>query len=241
MKTGALGVILIILLAILFIGSIKATVTIAYSDEVKLFVRVLFIKIKILPSKKGKRVGGMSTAKAEKIRKSLNKKINKKNLSAEEKKKRKAQKKESGEKKSVGDIISTVKLVSVLAVTVIEKFFKHLRIRIARIRITVASEDAATTAIAYGAVTQSLNILLPALESVKNFEKLKKADIAVNCDFASTEPEIDIKLGFSIRVWQVFHIALSALASLIKHKVRSLANADQVQNAAKEKTDINNK
>lgn len=235
MKTGALGVILIILLAILFIGSIKATVTIAYSDEVKLFVRVLFIKIKILPSKKGKRVGGMSAAKAEKIRKSLNKKINKKNLSAEEKKKRKAQ------KKSVGDIISTVKLVSVLAVTVIEKFFKHLRIKIARIRITVASEDAATTAIAYGAVTQSLNILLPALESVKNFEKLKKADIAVNCDFASTEPEIDIKLGFSIRVWQVFHIALSALASLIKHKVRSLANADQVQNAAKEKTDINNK
>ena len=91
MKTGALGVILIILLAILFIGSIKATVTIAYSDEVKLFVRVLFIKIKILPSKKGKRVGGMSAAKAEKIRKSLNKKINKKNLSAEEKKKRKAQ------------------------------------------------------------------------------------------------------------------------------------------------------
>ena len=82
----------------------------------------------------------------------------------------------------------------------------------------------------YGAVSQSLNLLLPVLEDVKNFQKLKKADISVDCDFVSNEPVIDVKLGFSIRVWQVLHIALAALISLIKHKLKNDIKNDEQQN-----------
>ena len=41
-----------ILLFFAFILSLKAKITVEYNDEVTLYVRVLFVKIKILPKKR---------------------------------------------------------------------------------------------------------------------------------------------------------------------------------------------
>lgn len=204
----------------------KATVTISYSDEIRLFVRVLIFKINILPKKDKKGPRSMSAKKAEKIRSKLRKKAEKKRISAQEKKKEKAERKAHKTKKDITQTVSNIKMLASLAVLVIEKFFKHLRIKLARIKIIVATEDAATTAVAYGAITQSINILFPALESLKNFKNLKNTDIDVSADFTKDSPEIDVKLSFSIRVWQVFDIAISALISFIKHKISALSASD---------------
>lgn len=177
----------------------------------------------------------MSPKKAQKIREQLRKKAEKKKLSDEEKAKAKEAKKASGEKKSFTQIMSDVNMISSIAIAVIKKFFKHLRIRVARVRMVIATGDAAATAIAYGAVTQTLNILLPALESVKNFERLKKAEFDVSADFAAEESITDIKISFSIRVWQVFSVGFAALTSFIKHKLKS--SADTVQPKAVSKTE----
>lgn len=199
---------------------IKASVTIAYSDELSLWIKVSFIKIKILPSSKKKaKMGGMSAKQAEKIKRKLRAKIEKKRLQDEEKKRQKEEKKKSQEKKDIGEIISNVKMLSSIAVVVIRRFFGHLRIKVARIKIIVATGDAANTAVAYGAITQSLNILLPLLEKVKNFESLDKTDISISSDFTAETPTVDIQLTFSIRVWQLFNIAFAALARFIKHKL----------------------
>ena len=204
-----------------FIGSLKASVTICYTDEIALSVRVLFLKIKILPSKKGKKGKGMSAKRARKLRGQMRKKAEKKKLSAEEKAKAKEAKKASGEKKSFAQIMSDVNMISSIVLAVIKKFFKHLRIRVAKVKFVIATGDAATTAIAYGAVSQALNILLPALESVKNFEKLKKSEFDIRADFASEESVTDVKISFSIRVWQVFSVGFAALTSFIKHKLKN--------------------
>ena len=225
----AITVILIILAVFFFIGMIKASITIAYTDEVVLYVRVLFLKIPILPKKEPKKIKGMSTSKAQRIRKKLEKKAQKKELAAKEKEEAKIERKKSGKKKSYNEIVSIIQMVSDLAVTVIDRFAKHIRIRIARIKLVIASDDAATTAILYGTVSQSINLFFPVLERVKNFPKLKNADISVDCDFGSMEPQIDIKLGFSIRVWQVLHIAISALITFIKHKLRSDAKNEEAK------------
>ena len=42
----------IILLFFVFLLTLKATVTIVYAGEVQLFLRVLFVKIKLVPAKK---------------------------------------------------------------------------------------------------------------------------------------------------------------------------------------------
>ena len=206
-----------------FIASIKATVTVAYSDEVSLSVRVLFFKIKILPAKEKRGKRRMSEKKAAKIRDSLRKKQQKKALA----KKEKEQAKETKEKKSISETISGVKMITDIVLAVIKKFFGHLQIKMTRIKMIVATEDAATTAIAYGAITQSLNILLPALESVKNFKKLKKTEIDIRADFLADSPTFDVEISFAIRVWHLFDVAFAALGKFIKRKLASDANSTE--------------
>ena len=222
-------ILLIILAVIAFIAFLKATVIISYADELELAVKVLFIKIKILPSKKKRGPQSMSEKKARRLREKLRAKAEKKKLAKETKEKEKALKEKNKEKKSISETVDMIKMFASLGVTVIQTFFKHLRIKIARIKIKVATGDAATTAIAYGAITQSLNVLLPALESVKNFKNLKKAEIDVSADFIEESPTIDIKLAFSIRVWQVFDIGFAALGRFLKHKLKSSAQKTSTQ------------
>jgi len=184
---------------------------------------VLFFKIKILPAKEKRGKRRMSEKKAAKIRDSLRKKQQKKALA----KKEKEQAKDTKEKKSISETISGVKMITDIVLAVIKKFFGHLQIKMTRIKMVVATEDAATTAIAYGAITQSLNILLPALESVKNFKKLKKTEIDIRADFLANSPTFDVEISFAIRVWHLFDVAFAALGKFIKGKLASDANSTE--------------
>ena len=195
----------------------------AYSDEVSLSVRVLFFKFKILPAKEKKGKKKMSEKKAAKIRDSLRKKQQKKALAKKEKEKAK----ETKEKKSISETISGVRMITDIVLAVIKKFFGHLQIKMSRIKMVVATEDAATTAIAYGAITQSLNILLPALESVKNFKKLKKAEIDIRADFLADSPTVDVEISFAIRVWHIFDVAFAALGKFIKSKLNETSKSPE--------------
>ena len=216
-----------IVLFFAFILSLKATVTVAYCDEVALSVRVLFLKLRILP-KKEKKPGphSMSAKQAEKIKKKLRKKQQKKADAKQKKAEKKAAKKEipkeEKKKMSLPDILDILSLVRKLLVKVVKTFFGHLRIDIVRIKIRVATGDAATTAIAYGAITQAVNLLFPVLESTKNFSTPKARDIDIVADFAGDGIEADVEFSFSLRVWHLFHVAFGALGTAIKHFVKKI-------------------
>lgn len=221
----ALIVIGCILLFFIFLFSLKATITIAYHEEVTLSVKVLFLKIGILPKEEKRGARSMSAAKAARIRKKMAKKAAKKKKAAKEKQARKEAAKADPtpkKKKSIVEILDIIALVTKLAKEVIGRFFKHLRIDVARLKVKVATSDAASTAIAYGAITQSLNLLLPVLEEVKNFSLPHVANLSVDADFLSDTPDIDVQLSFSIRVWHVFDIALGAAKALIRHQLQKL-------------------
>ena len=111
----------------------------------------------------------------------------------------------------------TLKLMSPMQM-VIRRFFRHLRIDVARLRVKVATGDAATTAIAYGAVTQSINVLFPLLESIDTLSLPQNADLSVEADFLSDSPELDVMFSFSLRVWHLFSVAFSALGAFLKHQ-----------------------
>ena len=219
----ALIVIGCIILFFAFILSLKAKITVIYDGEVALYVRVLFIKIKILPSKKKKGPHSMSEKKAKKIKAKLEAKAEKKRL---KKKQKKAQKEEAKqkpkEKKSLSEILDIIGMVKDIVSVVIKRFFEHLRIDLARLKIKVATGDAATTAIAYGAISQAAMYLFTVLEPVKGFSFPDAKDAEISCDYLSDTTTVDIKISFSIRVWHVFHVAFGALKEFIKHKVRSM-------------------
>ena len=223
-----LGCVLAIALFWLFLLSLKVTLTISYREKLTLIAKVLCFKIPLYPAKEKKGPHSMSAAKAERIRKKAAKKRAKKRAADEKKKaekEAKAAEKQAGtkQKKSMAEILDTLGLVCQLASTIIRRFVKHLRIDVARLKIKVATGDAAVTAVAYGAVTQLVNVLLPILEEVKNFKLPKETDLDIQADFLSERPEADIELSFSLRVWHVLDIALHALFKFFKRKFKDLA------------------
>jgi hypothetical protein len=166
----------------------------------------------------------MSRRKAERIRAKARKKAQKKRDAALAKAEAKKQKKEAAKgkpKKSMSEILDSVSMIRGIAAEVIRRFFKHLRIDVARVKIKVATGDAATTAVAYGAACTALNILLPVLSEVKNFSLPREKDFSVEPDFLGETPELDVKLSFSLRVWHVFSVALGALKKFLSHKAKS--------------------
>ena len=224
-----------ILLFFALILSLKATVTVAYHDTVALSVRVLFFKIRILPKKEKRGPHRMSAKKAKKIKAKLRKKQQKKAEAKHRKAKKKAAKKEmpKSEKKkmSLPEILDLISLIRKILVKIVKTFFGHLRIDIIRLKIRVATGDAASTACSYGAITQAVNLLFPVLESTKNFSTPKTRDIDIVADFVGEEMEFDVEFAFSLRVWHLFHVALGALGTAIKHFVKK-AFRDQKKQAA---------
>jgi hypothetical protein len=217
----ALLVLGIILLFFVFLLSLRATVTVCYGEELSLFVKVLFLRIKILPKKEKKGSGSLSAKKAKKIRDKLALKKKKKAVAAKEKKLAKEEKKKHKKKKSIGEILDLLRLITALLGVVIRKFSKHIRIHLSRLKLTVATADAATTAVAYGAATQTLSVLFPLLESVKQIRLPKENELDVGIDFLSDTPSFDLKLSVSLRVWHVFDVAFGALFTFIGHKIKT--------------------
>ena len=215
-----------ILLFFAFILSLKATVTVAYHDAVALSVRVLFVKIRILPKKEKRGPHRMSAKKAEKIKEKLRKKqaqkAEKKKLKADKKTAKKEAQKSEKKKMSLPEILDLISLIRKILVKVVKTFFGHLRIDIIRLKIRVATGDAASTACSYGAITQAINLLFPVLESTKNFSTPKTRDIDIVADFAGEEMEFDLEFAFSLRVWHLLHVALGALGTAIKHFVKKM-------------------
>ena len=212
-----------ILLFFAFILSLKATVTVAYRDEVALSVRVLFLNFRIRPQKKKKGPHAMSERKAKKIKEKLRKKQQTKADAKQKKQDKRAAKKEAPAatpKKKLSDILDIITLVRALLAKITKTFFGHLRIDVVRLKIRVATGDAASTAIAYGAVTQAVNLLFPLLDGTKTVSTPKKRDIDIVADFLGEEMEADIKISFSLRVWHVLHVGLAALLATIKHFIK---------------------
>ena len=231
----ALIVIGCILLFLFMLLWLKATICIEYNGELALFVKVLFIKIRILPKKKKAGPHSMSAKKAEKIKRKLQKKAEKKRQKALEKKQKKQEKKHLLEKypqkkKSVSEIIDIIKMATDIAKTVIKAFFRHLKIKVAHLHVNIATGDAATTAIAYGAVSEAAFYLYQALEPLDGVSLPKQKDFSINADYLSEESSIDVKIAFSIRVWQTLHIAFKALFRLIPYLVKNQAKKQKTNN-----------
>ena len=166
----------------------------------------------------------MSAKKAEKIKKKLRDKKLKKNEASRKKAAKKEEDKQNKTqkpKKTLPEILYIIGLVRALAAKVVKTFVKHLRIDIARLKVVVATGDAASTAIAYGAITQAINLLFPILEEVKNFSLPKETDIDVSVDYLSDSMTADVELGFALRVWHVFAVAFGALFKLIGHLIKN--------------------
>lgn len=219
----ALIVILSILLLIVLLLSTKVMLQIRYADSLTVYLRVLFVKIRLYPSKKKEKKypHSMSKRKAQKIKDSLKKKPKK------EPKKKKKSKKDEKEPKEAPDLISIVSIITSFVKSFLRLFAGSVRIRSSRLHIVVATEDAADTAIAYGALTQSVNLLFPLLDGIKTFKRLPRGkELSVQADFLSDTSKIDVDVELYIRVGSMLKAlclaAIRAFKKAVKRQLRQL-------------------
>lgn len=220
----ALIIISIIAGVLWLIGMISADLVIDYGEKLKIYARVLFIKIRILPGRKKKARPFFFSAKGYRKRLlKLEEKKRKKELKAEQKtsqkdkhkfKKEGEEKPESGEKK---DLLSKVSFITDIVKVLLETFGRHLRIKAARLHITVATGDAAKTAILYGTISQAAAYLFEILNRVTNFT-YKKEEFSLTADFLSDKIKSDIHLRFRIRVWHLFAVLIKTGIAYLKAK-----------------------
>ena len=220
----ALIVILSIALLIALLLSTKVLLHIRYEESLTVYLRVLFVKIQLYPSKKEKKKHphSMSKRKAQKIKDSLQKKPKK------EPKKRKSKKKEKEkEPKEAPDLISIISIITSFVKSFLRLFAGSVRIRSSRLHIVVATEDAADTAIAYGALTQAINLLFPMLDGIKTFKHLPRGkELSVRADFLSDTSKIDADVELYIRVGSALKAvclaAIRAFKKAVKRQLRQL-------------------
>ena len=208
-----------LLLFVAFLLSLRVRLCIRAGESVTLELKILFLRLRLYPKKKRIKLRDYSPRHIQKAKKKAAKKAAKK------------AKKASDHTKKTTDTAPAVKLtlrdkvalVRALCAVLIRRTHKHLRLHTAKLHVYVATGDPAATAIAYGAVSQSVSYLLAGLDQVTRLTA-EAPDVAVCADFLAEKPRLEANIIFSIRVWGALATALPVLFTYFNKK-RALRSA----------------
>lgn len=165
-----------VFVVILLLSLGKVTIIFDYKDDLILKVKYLFVPIVKIPADKPKK-----PKKPKKVKKSAEKKPESENSEETEKKPKK--------KPALEDILEVAKLAVNSLGKPLKKIIKRTIIAHLSLDISVGGEDAAKTAISFGATNFAVGSALGWLDT---FFTLKKPDyINITADFASEETKID--------------------------------------------------
>lgn len=170
-----------------------------------LFLRVLFVKIKLYPGKP--RV--VSDKKQEK--------------KAAKKARKQERKKAENEQKEKPGVVELVKLVVGLTKKLVELLARHLKITLRQYRVVVSTDDAAKTALLYGGVSQATSYLFLFLEEEADFHVPDSSDVDVHADFTAGRTTAAIGIDFRLFVWQLLSILLRLAMEFVRRKAESQA------------------
>lgn len=226
----------------IFTIKIKVILIMPSPDDISLTVKVCGIPIRILPAKEKQiKLSRYSKKEMEKRRLAEIEKAKKKAAKKEEKK-RKKEEKARKEKERLEKLRKEGKLppedkkkekpYDPTAITLVDninaatsalgKFFvrfgRRFRIDVSRIIITIATGDAASTAIMYGAAVPAVMALIALLEKITDLHGIEKADIHLRCDYLAQKTTVDVHVAFSMRPYYLFDMLFSALFAFLKKR-----------------------
>jgi len=135
---------------------------------------------------------------------------------ADKKALRKARKEKKAKKKPVqkkpGKLRAFLDMIPALK-KALSRLRRRLRVKKLTIYYVAAGDDAAVTALSFGAANAVLEMISPALED--RF-RVKRRDFRTYADFQAAEQSIYIEASLSIAVWEAVYIALAMVPVLIK-------------------------
>ncbi len=107
-----------------------------------------------------------------------------------------------------------------LAEVVFKRSLRYARVDVERLTVTVATPDAAQTAILYGAVCAALAGVTEALNVFSHIRIRHPEAYGVAADFTSEKTRADIRLHFRLRVHHVLSIAWHTLRRLVSRMLQ---------------------
>ena len=191
-------------------------VMVGLTDNVSVMVRVLFLKIPILPKEKKKKSKDKDKKKKPKEKKK------KKKEKPDKKEKKKKKDKKNKNKKNISDIVGLVQVLLDTVVALFKRLGRNFKIRVYASEICVASEEAAKTAVMYGAVKTLSETIFLRLEDSINFKIVKGAPMGVYADFLEEKFKANVKIDFSISIAGVFGVLFAAIFKFIGSFIKML-------------------
>ena len=186
-----------VLLFLALLLSLKVNIIVSYKDELKVYLRILFARIRLHPKKiklkeKKKRKKKKAVKKAEEI------------IPASEEKP-----------------LSPVKVVWEIREAILslaDKCMGGLHFKFARLNIEVGCSDASKTALVYGTVVQGVAYLMEFLDTISNVEISRFSQINVCSNFISQKSRAEGKITLYIRVFSALKILIHALKTYFTYK-----------------------
>ena len=219
----ALWILLGIFLFFFFLFVVPIHIIVGLSEEVSASVRILCFKIKLFPRPKRVKKRPKDPKKhAEKLAKQKAKKDKKAIEKAEKKAAKKAAKKAEKQAKAAEqpkkkrDILGLVRLLLKVVGAFLRSFPKHFKIRIHAYEIYVASEDAAKTAVMYGAIYALSQHFFTDLQRWKNFKIKRQAPLCIYADYFAEKPKANVKIEFILSIGGVLAMVLAAGVGFVK-------------------------
>lgn len=215
---------ILLLLLLLLLVPLSLTVSLGEDSTLKLCGRVLGFAVYRSPKKERPFTPSDYTPRAMRRReRAEQRRLRRKQRRATRKGKVQKQEAKPDTKKNKDRSLSeTISLVRDIASTVLHRSLKHARVTVDRLAITVATPDAAQTAILYGGVCAALAALT---EILNNFSHLRIRDAArfgVAVDYTSERCRADVCIRFTLRIHHVISIAIRtvirAVGHMMKHK-----------------------
>lgn len=217
----AIIIILCIIALIALLLSRKITLRITYNNSLNVVLKFLFFEKQLYPNKEKKRKRypqWMSKRKARKIKEEYDKKHGKRKPRKILRQITEAKEDEELEK---NDILSILSIILNFIKSFIKLFATSIRIKASRLRVVVASEDAAETALLYASATQAVNVIFPLLDSLRPIKKLPRGkDLSIDIDFLADEPTIDVEIELYIRLIRGIVAILGAFIKAFKKAVK---------------------
>lgn len=225
MWIALLAVVFIVVLLFLVVGFARLRLHITLDDEFNLRVRSLWLHFNLADSQEEQPETKPCKNPEHVLRREL-RRVRREELRAE-KKARRAQKRQAKQKAAPApeapkklplNLPERIALIGAIVKRFYELTSGRIKIRIKKLHVTVSTDDAAKTAILYGAVCEATSLLLELINDGYTPVQYKAGAVAVVPDYVSGKCDAKIDVVCSVSLVRAFVI----LGSLVEsHRVES--------------------
>ena len=190
-----------VLLLIVFLLFAKIKLVISYANEANVYIKFLFFKISLVPS--------------------VTKRDKKKKMKTEKKKSPSSSHSTSPKAKSKLSAEQIIRIISIMkdSITgIIKDFFGKIHFKFIKIHAEIGCDDASKTALAYGAVSQSVAYFIEILDNCSNVDVSKSSSIDIHPNFISQKSSFELKCLLYLRTVSLISLGIKALVAYFKYK-----------------------